>query len=376
MTLIERFGWSPFFESRFLSFGLEGLVPARVLREERECFLVVAPEGEAVAEASGRLRHAARSRLDLPAVGDWVALRPPSDRGLALIQAVLPRRNRIARKAAGDAANPQVLAANVDVLLVVMALDGDFNLRRLERYAALAWESEADPLVVLTKSDACADVLPRVADARAAAGADVLAVSAVTGAGVLELAARLAPRKTHALAGMSGVGKSTLVNRLLGAGVQTVRETRASDGRGRHTTTRRDLLLLPGGALLVDTPGMRELALWDGPGEAAFADIGALASRCRFRDCRHGAEPDCAVRAAVADGRLDAGRIVGHRKLLKESAWLARRADAGLARAEKARWKSLTRDAMRRDRRARSVSRDELTSRHPCSRGPARLAAS
>ncbi len=353
MTLIERFGWSNFFESRFSSFVREGLVPARILREERESFLVVFPDGEAVAETSGRLRHAAKSRLGLPAVGDWVALRPQSRGGPAVIDAVVPRRNRLARKAAGDAASPQVLAANVDVLLIVMALDGDFNLRRLERYAALAWESEALPLVVLTKSDACADVGPRVADARAASGADVLAVSAVTGAGLRELAARLAPGRTHALAGMSGAGKSTLVNRLTGRGVQAVGETRASDGRGRHTTTRRDLLLLPGGALLVDMPGMRELALWDGPGEAAFFDIGALASRCRFRDCGHDAEPDCAVRAAVGEGRLDAGRLLGHRKLLKEAAWLAQREDAGCARAEKERWKALTREAKRQARSKR-----------------------
>jgi hypothetical protein len=191
MTLIERFGWSTFFESSFQSLAPEGLVPARVLREERESCLVVAPDGEFVAETPGRLRHAARSRLDLAAVGDWVALRLPSQGGPALIQAVLPRRNRLARKVAGGAANPQVLAANVDVLLVVMALDGDFNLRRLECYAALAWESEALPLVVLTKSDACADAAPRAADARDATGADVIAVSAATGAGVPGLVARV-----------------------------------------------------------------------------------------------------------------------------------------------------------------------------------------
>jgi len=353
MTLIERFGWSSFFETRFLSFALEGLVPARILREERESCLVIAPYGESVAEASGRLRHVAKSRLELPAVGDWVALSPPSYGGPAVIQALLPRRNRLARKAAGDSANPQVLAANVDVLLVVMALDEDFNTRRLERYAALAWESEALPLVVLAKSDVCADVASRVADARAATGADVHAVSAVTGAGLPDLGARLAPGRTHALAGMSGVGKSTLVNLLTGRGVQAVREVRASDGRGRHTTTRRDLLLLPGGALLVDTPGMRELALWDGPGETAFSDIAGLASRCRFRDCGHDAEPGCGVRAAVDEGRLDPGRLLGHRKLLKEAAWLARREDAGLTRAEKERWKTLTREAKKQARSKR-----------------------
>ncbi|MEO8584679.1 MAG: ribosome small subunit-dependent GTPase A [Acidobacteriota bacterium] len=350
MTLLERFGWSAFFESRFLPFAEEGLVPARVVREERESCLVVAPDGEFVAETSGRLRHAAKSRLDLPAVGDWVALRSSSYRGPEVIDAVLPRRNRLARKAAGDAARVQVLAANVDVLLITMALDGDFNPRRLERYAALAWESEAIPLVVLTKADSCANVEPRVAEARAVTAADALAVSAATGAGLPALAAFLLPGKTHALLGMSGVGKSTLVNALFGIGVQAVGETRASDGRGRHTTTRRDLLLLPEGALLLDAPGMRELALWDGPGDAAFEDIESLAPGCRFRDCAHGGEPGCAVGAAVAEGRLDRGRLESHRKLLKESAWLSRREDAGLARAERERWKSLTCDAKRQAR--------------------------
>ncbi|HEX5854137.1 MAG TPA: ribosome small subunit-dependent GTPase A, partial [Thermoanaerobaculia bacterium] len=326
-----------------------------VLREERGSCLVMTGEGEVVAETSGRLRHVAGSRLDLPAVGDWVAVRPAGG-GTALIQAVVSRRNRIARRAAGDATRPQVLAANVDVLLAVMALDGDFNLRRLERYAALAWESEAVPLVVLTKSDVCEDVAGRIAEARAAApGAEVFAVSAVTGAGFAELAERLLPARTHALAGMSGVGKSTLVNRLSGEDVQAVRGVRISDGRGRHTTTRRDLLLLPGGALLVDTPGMRELALWDGPGETAFADIGALASACRFRDCHHADEPGCAVRAASEQGQLDPVRLAGFRKLLREEAWLRRREDAGLARAEKERWKGLAREAKSRSHAKREV---------------------
>lgn len=354
MTLIERFGWSPFFESRFHPFASEGFAPARVLREERTSCLVVTGDGEFVAKTSGKLRHVARSRLDLPAVGDWVAVRPPCEGGPALIQAVIPRRNRLARKAAGDAAAPQILAANVEVLLIVMALDRDFNARRLERYAALGWESEAVPLVVLTKADVSEDVAGRIAEARTAApGTEVLAVSAVTGAGLAELASRLSPARTHALAGMSGVGKSTLVNRLSGEDAQAVRDIRTSDGRGRHTTTRRDLLLLPGGALLVDTPGMRELALWDGPGETAFADIGVLAATCRFRDCGHENDPGCAVRAAADEGRLDAGRLAGFRKLLSEEAWLERREDAGLARAEKERWKSLARGAKARARAKR-----------------------
>jgi ribosome biogenesis GTPase len=355
MTLLERFGWSSFFESRFVSFLGQELVPGRVLREERESLLVVTEGGERAAEPSGRLRHRAASRLDLPAVGDWVAARLADREGPAIVEAVVPRRNGVARKAAGEAARPQVLAANVDALLVAMGLDTDFNPRRLERYVALAWESEAQPLVVLTKADACADVPRRVMEAEAAApGAAIVAVSAVTGSGLEALATHLAPGRTLALVGMSGVGKSTLVNRLLGAEAQAVQAVRDSDGRGRHTTTRRDLLLLPSGALLVDAPGMRELALWGGGGGAAFPDVAAFAEHCRFRDCAHEDEPDCAVRAAAEEGRLVVGRLASWKKLRKEEAWLARRQDEGLARAEKERWKGLTRGAKERAHSKRS----------------------
>ena len=355
MALLERFGFDPYFASGFVPFAAQGVVAARVLREERESLLVVTEEGERAAEAAGRLRHGAASRLDLPAVGDWVALRVGDGEGPAIVEAVVPRRNRVVRKAAGDAARPQVLAANVDVLLIAMGLDADFNPRRLERYVALAWESEALPLVILTKADACADVSARVAEAEAAApGAPVVAVSAVTKDGRDDLLPHLAPGRTFALVGMSGVGKSTLVNRLLGAEAQAVRAVRDSDGRGRHTTTRRDLLLLPSGALLVDTPGMRELALWDGGGDAGFPDIAAFAEDCRYRDCAHEFEPGCAVRAAAEAGALAAGRLESFRKLRKEEAWLARRQDEGPARAEKGRWKLLTRGAKERARSKRS----------------------
>lgn len=359
MTLLERFGWSEFFESRFVSFSAQGLVAARVVREERGRLLVVTESGERAAELAGRLLHRAVSRLDLPAVGDWVGLRlgPPGGRSEspAIVEAVVPRRNRIVRKAAGEAVRPQVLAANVDTLLVAMGLDADFNPRRLERYAALAWESEARPLVVLTKADTCEDVPARVAEAEAAApGAAVVAVSAVTGSGLEALAPHLERGRTVALLGMSGVGKSTLVNRLVGAEAQAVQAVRESDGRGRHTTTRRDLLLLPSGALLVDAPGRRELALWDGGGDAGFPEVAALAERCRYRDCAHEDEPHCAVRAAAAAGELDAQRLESFRKLRKEEAWLARRRDEGLARAEKERWKGLTRGAKERARAKRS----------------------
>lgn len=353
MTLLERFGWSDFFESRFAPFASRGLLPARVLRDGRGRLLVLAERGALEAAPAGRLLHRASSRIDLPAVGDWVGLRfePPAGPAnpLAIVEAVVPRRNRIVRKAAGAAARPQVLAANVDTLLVAMALNADFNLRRLERYAALAWESEAAPVVVLTKSDACADVSARVAEAEAAApGAAVCAISGLTGAGLEDLEPHLSPGRTLALVGMSGVGKSTLVNRLLGEARQDVGAVRDADGRGRHTTSRRDLLLLPSGALLVDTPGLRELALWDGAGDPGFPDVGALAERCRYRDCTHEGEPECAVVAAILAGRLDAGRVGSWRKLRREEAWLRRRQDEGLARTEKERWKSLARAAKER----------------------------
>ena len=359
MALLERFGFDSYFASSFAPFSSRGLVPARVVREERGRVLVVTADGERAAETAGRLLHRASSRLDLPAVGDWVALRlePPEGRAdsPAIVEAVVPRRSRIVRKAAGEAVRPQVLAANVDVLLVATGLDADFNVRRLERYVALAWESEARPVVVLTKADVCGDVAARVADAEAAApGAPVVAVSAVTGAGLDALAPHLAPGRTLALAGMSGVGKSTLANRLLGVEAQAVRDVRGSDGRGRHATTRRDLFLLPSGALLIDTPGMRELLPWDGGGAAGFSDVAALAEGCRYRDCAHGLEPGCAVREALELGRLDAGRLASFEKLRREEAWLARRRDAGLARAEKERWKDLTGVAKARARSKRS----------------------
>ncbi len=356
MTLLERFGFSSSVASRFAPFAVRGLVPARVLREERGQLLVLAAEGPVAAVLPGALLHRAASRLDLPAVGDWVALTAPPPSGPAVVEDVVPRSSRIVRKAAGAAARPQVVAANVDVLLALTGLDGDFNVRRIERYVALARESDVVPVVLLTKADLCRDLDARRAQAASAApGTDVFAVSAVTGEGLDALSPLLSPGRTLAVAGMSGAGKSTLVNRLLGEDLQSVGSVRASDGRGRHTTARRDLILLPGGALLVDTPGMRELALWDGAGESAFEDLSALAASCRFRDCAHGREPGCAVRAAAADGRLDPGRLASFEKLEKEGAWLERRRDAGLARAERERWKGLTRGAKDRAREKRRI---------------------
>jgi ribosome biogenesis GTPase / thiamine phosphate phosphatase len=276
-------------------------------------------------------------------VGDWVVVRDET------IQAVLPRRSAFSRKVARAATEEQVLAANVDTVFLVTALNGDLNLRRLERYLALAWESGASPVLVLTKADLCGDVGGALrAVGPVTIGVPTHAISNLTGAGLDELEPHLAPARTVALLGSSGVGKSSLANRLLGEELQVTREI-AVDGRGRHTTTSRQLVRLPGGALLVDTPGLRELQLWDADEgiHAAFADVDELAGDCRFSDCSHTREPGCAVHAAIDAGRLPLTRLQSYRRLQRELERLARKQDARLRSEERKRWAALTRGRRR-----------------------------
>jgi len=344
--LLASAGWTPAIEEEFTTrFAGDGLEPGRVAVEHRGAYLLYTARGERPAELAGRLRHAVGSRADLPAVGDWVAVADPDGADRALVQAVLPRRTTFSRLAAADHGQTieQVVAANVDVVFLVAGLDGDLNLRRLERYLTLGWESGAEPVVVLTKSDLCDAVDAAVLEVEAAAiGVPVHAVSNVTGEGVDELRGYFADGRTVAALGSSGVGKSSLVNRLAGEELMATNGLRA-DGRGRHTTTHRELLLLPGGGLYLDTPGMRELRLWDsedGLG-ATFEDVASVAARCRFSDCAHEAEPGCAVHAALADGSLDRGRFASWRKLQGELRHLALKQDARLrseARKERARF--------------------------------------
>ena len=323
---LAELGWDVEWSERFGAFRAPDVEPARVVIEFNHIFRVFGSGGEIEATTAGRLKHRASSRAELPAVGDWVAVRRRQDQQQAAIVGVLPRRTWFSRRMAGQVADEQVVAANVDVIFIVMALDEDFSTRRLERYLLLARESGAAPVVLLTKPDMATDLAARVGDVTAVVSSvPVHVLSPKRGEGLEHLAAHLGRGCTGALLGSSGVGKSTIINRLVGEEVQRTREVRGADSKGRHTTTHRELVMLPGGGLMIDTPGMRELQLWD-VNEAVketFDDITALANGCHFTDCRHRGEPRCAVKAAVDAGQLAADRLESYLKLQTELSQLA-----------------------------------------------------
>ena len=314
---LELLGWNATFAEAFEPYRAEGLVPARVGLEHTHIYRVLTGREEWLARVAGRLRHHAAARADFPAVGDWVAVEPPAASGDARIKAVLPRTSRFSRRAAGDATEEQVLAANIDIVFLVAGLDHDFNPRRLERYLVVAWESGATPVIVLNKSDLVDDPQVAVDGVRAVTPAvDVHAVSARQRASLEPLRAYLTDGRTGALLGSSGAGKSSIINSLVGHELLRTHDVRESDSRGRHTSTNRQLVQLPGGGLLIDTPGMRELQLWEAGGwSETFTDVTNLAEHCRFRDCRHRGEPGCAVTGAVAAGELSDRRLESFRKL-------------------------------------------------------------
>jgi ribosome biogenesis GTPase / thiamine phosphate phosphatase len=305
-------------------------VPGRVVIGFNYIYRVFTEAGEMDAVLAGRVKHRATSRGELPAVGDWVVIRRKHGEDGGAIVEVLPRRSRFSRRVAGHVTDEQVVAANVDVIFIVMALDEDFSVRRLERYLLMARESGADPVVLLTKPDVCDDVAGRVAETVNASGdVPVHVVSPKTGEGLERLTPHLSAGRTGALLGSSGVGKSTIINRLAGSDVQRTRDVRESDSKGRHTTTHRELVRLPDGGLLIDTPGMRELQLWDANEAVSetFEDIEALAASCHFADCRHRDEPRCAVKMAVEEGLVPAARLTSYLKLQDELSHLARQQD-------------------------------------------------
>ena len=357
---LTPYGWSPSLQSQFQihrdRHSGQDLVPGRVVVQQRGFVRLITPLGEFSAGLSGRLVHDAAPG-DLPVAGDWVAATPHADGSGATIHHVMPRASAFVRRASGPGGGLQVVAANVEIALITASLNADLSLRRIERYLATAWESGATPVVVLTKADLCSDVEMLKAQVEAVSvGAPVHAVSALTGEGLEALAGLPGAGRTAVLLGSSGAGKSTLVNALAGEMVMATQAIIEEGARGRHTTTHRELVLLPGGGVLLDTPGMRELGLWDADAglSATFADIEALTEQCRFHDCAHETEPGCAVRAALGAGELDPDRWKSFQKLQRELAHLDRREDP-LARIEARRvWIQRTKDY-----RARKRGRDD-----------------
>jgi len=342
---LQILGWNSFFEEGFKEYKQQGFEVARVALEHKRLYRVLSEHGELLAEVSGKLRFHASERQDFPAVGDWVVISARPDEQKATIHGILPRKSKFSRKAAGDTTEEQIVAANIDTIFLVNALNADFNVRRIERYVLTAWESGANPVIILSKADLCDDVQQMIQQVESVAfGVPIHAISAEKNIGMEQLTPYLDGGKTIALLGSSGVGKSTITNAFLGRDKQEVKTIREGDDRGRHTTTHRELIVLDSGGILIDTPGMRELQLWDANEglHQSFSDIEELFENCRFRDCSHTKEPGCAVQKALSEGILDESRYASYVKLQKELAFLERKSNQRAALAEKAKWKQIS----------------------------------
>ena len=343
---LEDIGWNSFFEQQFQNMNIPDSIPARVNCESKDSFQVYSQYGELTAKISGKMRHRAEAEEGYPTVGDWVVVKPLLNEQKGIIHAVLPRKNKFSRKVAGNRTEEQIVSANVDTVFIVSGLDGgrNFNLRRIERYLTLAWSSGATPVIVLNKVDLCPDFDSYVQNIEdIAPGISVYPVSAKERIGLDALRNYLTKGNTAAFLGSSGVGKSALINSLLGMEKQETGEVRQDDRTGRHTTTKRELILLSGGGIMIDTPGMREIQMWAGEEDlqGSFHDIEMLAKRCRFSDCNHDVESGCAVRAAIDQGDLNPARLESYLKIQKELIYLASREEGSTRLYEKMKYKKI-----------------------------------
>lgn len=331
-------GWNKSYEEAFSEYNSQAYQAGRVFAEFKNIYKVICEDGEVLAEISGKLLYDAEQREDFPAVGDWVVLTVRKNEGKATIHHVLPRKSKFSRKVAGTNTREQIVASNIDTVFIVNSLNNDFNPRRMERYLLLAWESGANPVIVLSKADLCENLEELIAATEEVAiGVPIHAVSTFTSQGMEELKQYFGEGQTVALMGSSGVGKSSIINHLLGSDVQKVKELRHDGQKGQHTSTHREIFILPEGGLIIDTPGMREIQLWDADSglQEAFEDIETLADQCFFRNCLHEEEPRCAVRKAIKDGLLDEGRYESYKKLQKELFYLDRKQSAATKLAQK-----------------------------------------
>jgi len=346
LQYLTQLGWDSFFQDQFKKIGLPDLVPARVISESKGSYQLFSQYGELTARISGKMRYHTGTENQYPAVGDWVIIKPLVNEQKGIIQAVLPRKSKFSRKVVGERTEEQVVSANVDTVFIVSGLDGgrNFNLRRIERYLTLAWSSGATPVIVLNKMDLCPDVDVCIQNVETiATGIPIHPVSAKERLGLDTLRTYLTKGNTVAFLGSSGVGKSALINALLGIEKQDTGEVRENDRMGRHTTTKRELILLPGGGMMIDTPGMREIQMWAGEEdlEGTFYDIELLSKGCRFSDCTHKVESGCAVRASIDNGALDPARLENYLKLQKELTYLTAREEHSTRLYEKAKFKKI-----------------------------------
>lgn len=349
MKKLQEYGWNTFHEANWAELNndlkTKQSVPGRVVLEHKRMYRIVTANGEWLAVCSGSMQYEAEERRDFPAVGDWVAIEkmPGEERGI--IHAILPRTSLFSRKMAGYTIAEQIIAVNIDIVFLVMSMNKDFNARRLERYLVASYDSGATPIVVLTKKDLCDDPSYYINKAQnIALGTDVFAVNNMTGEGIETLTSLLKDGKTAALLGSSGVGKSSLTNAICGEETMSIQDIREDDAKGRHTTTHRELIKMPTGGVLIDTPGMREFQLWDNHEslDSGFKDVETFANACKFNDCQHNNEPGCAVQEALATGNLPEDRYANYLKLQKELAFLDSKMDRAVQAEERKKWRKVT----------------------------------